>query len=251
MKNPKKVWNFFKHHIRLFVPLILFILIIILTVLKFNENYKYNLVTELIGALITVVVVDSLYRIKESNEDKEREIKKIKNMYNLISIYILEYIKYINCLVDPLGNNHRPVTSIEINDLQHIYDSTLYRIGPIFTPTYELYFSSLKRLTEAFKTHVALLDIDHSKVFIEILQDFIINNDSDLLYLAFKERANAKYGNKPAYIEDKETLKNYQGSKEYTKNANLMDIYITLYKQIKENLISINKFNDYYMNATK
>lgn len=240
----KDITRWFVRNIRFLIPVILLGLAGTFYYLEsINENYRSNLVTEIIGACITVIIVDYLYQLKDTNDRIEKEKEKIRNINNLIYPYINEHIQIINSIINPGGKTSKLITSIEISDLQYIYNECSLRFYPAIK-NYQLYFESLKKLTDAMKQNIVLLniDIEVSKRLVETMREFILNNDSDVLYQMIDERSRTKYGEEDAISYDIQFLKDFSGPIKYSKNWGATDIYIRLHRSIIKNMCILTKY---------
>ena len=232
--------------IRILIPASVGLLVVVTYFLPIHEDYRINLFTELIGVLVTVVLVDYLYRLDNAKEERENEEKKLINLDSLLSIYMDKYLENLNVMTNDKFDPERDPDKIEINDLQYLYDSAFLKLRPFFVKKYVLYFESLDKLTETIKQNIPTIDARYYPHVVYLLQTFTAANDIHYLKEMIEERTTLTYGKQPAWEKDKETLKNYEEKpKSDTENYSSNDLYKQLFQSIAVNVGIIKNYQSF------
>ncbi|ELR71332.1 hypothetical protein C900_02833 [Fulvivirga imtechensis AK7] len=232
--------------IRFLVPASVAFLALIVYFLPLDDSYRINLFTELLGVLVTVVLVDYLYRIESEKEEKKLEAKRVLKADNLLSIYIKRYKDDLNYMTSERPYPPKDLSKITVNDLQYMYDKAYLLNRPFFVKKYVMYFDSLRKLIEQIKSVLPILESKYHTELIISLQTFISVNDTSYLEDRVKERETMTYGNKNAASEDKESLKTYSSEAEKGKSQGTTnDLYIELARSIRGNVVLLKVYELY------
>jgi hypothetical protein len=238
-------------HARLIIIVAVLALVAIIYVSPVSPEYQANLVTEFIGVLVTVLLVDQLYQYKAESEKRSVENIKIKNMHNLVSIYIDGLTFSVLDMTNPFGNlENEVITKIKLSDFQHMYKPQRLRLAPNFEKAYQPYFSNVAGLCETFKHHLPHIDVQQHAELVTLMQEFVKLNESDRLFKAIEERPNTTLGGKEkAHEFDIGILKEHTGDVKYPAHSNAIDIYVRLHETIQHNYALIVKYLDYLKKA--
>lgn len=234
------------YNIRALIIILLLAMTTAMYFLPLPDEYRINLVTEFIGVLVTVVLVDYLYRLESKKEERKHEERRLINLDSILSVYISRYIESSNVLTSDKFIKDRDLTRIHISDLQYIYDQAFLTSKPFFVKKYVLYFESLEKLTEVIKYNIPSIDAKHHQGMVYLLQAFAMANDVNHLKTMVEERTQMNYGKEPAWKKDIETLKGFAGKMlEEGKGYSTRDLYVQLLKSIDVNMNIINSYNHY------
>lgn len=234
------------YHIRALIIILLVVMTIVMYFLPLQIEYRINFVTEFIGVLVTVVLVDYLYRLENKREERKHEERRLINLDSILSIYISRYIESLNALTSDKFIQGRDLTKIQLSDLQYIYDQALLTSRPFFFKKYVLYFESVEKLTEVIKYNIPSIDAKHHQDLVYILQLFSMANDINHLKTMIEERTQMNYGKEPAWKRDIDTLKGFSVElSEEGNNYSTRDLYVKLLESININMDIINRYNNY------
>lgn len=226
-------------------------IILLFFVLPLPDEFKTNLVTELIGVWFTVILVDKLYKLKAKKEIEQIENQKIKNLHNLLSGYI-QWMKFSTvAMTNPIGEKIKSdVQTLTVSDLQHLYNYHIHAFRPLYERAYQLYFRAVQGICSIFMQYLPHLDFNIHAELIRLMREFILQNDNNGLREAIEQRLTVRWGDEKAFEADVKMLQNYQGSEElHPTDRYIWDIYIAFLQVIKANDIVLTRYQNYLIHT--
>lgn len=212
--------------------------------IKIQEDFKTNLITELIGVFFTIVVID---RINEDRQRKNHEIKeqqKIKRATDILMPLFDLYYKYLIRMTQPIGQcDGTKILNFKFTDFQHFYNISLYQINSTYEKAFILHFKTLLKLRDEVSKLMINLDDHTNPEYLNLMKKFIINNtEIDILFENFKDNLRMRVGGQPTIDSDTDFFKRMESGEidqdlEFIEtHSHALFAYARFYRITKENV---------------
>lgn len=244
------------------------ILLIVLILILLNQSifqtdisdYTSGLVTELIGMIITICFVQSLFDRKNEKDMQNNENKQIRRADKVFQVYYAKYVEYFNNITSKTYSQNSTLNEhFQMSDM-----SGLYRIpnnlldGLVTSSCIELFFCFELKIREIFIEMLNNIDFKYNSEIEEILEQFI---ESSITFDPRKTLLNAqniKVGEKNMAEEDAKTLENEGNdfykkyiTEEKTPPASVLTPYLILYVLLNEEKDIINRYQKVICSISK
>lgn len=208
-----------------------------------ESDYKSNIVVEVAGLAVVILIVDNIYAHLSARNDRDKEKVKIKQVNVLLSVYLGHYREALfNMLSNPPSFIMDKKDQLSVKHLANIYNDYPVKGGPTLLPSFEIYFDELNKLLEALRHFILILDPKMSDGLIELFQDFVRLNDTNILYRAISERAKDKVIVEADQQQLREVDNNNIVAVRKHKFAAEIEVYISLFETLEKNLEFIERY---------
>jgi len=165
-----------------FIVLSISIAVLHFLCVKKLEDYPSGIITEFIGIIVTIFVVDLLFKKKSEKDKKDRELDEILRMAKLLDLY---FERYKNCfvrLISFFGSGDFD-KKFEIKDLENIYNSTTSAKEGLVRPAHESFYEIEKQIVSFMEQVLAGKPFQYYPKIQEILEQFVgthLKHDSSM-----------------------------------------------------------------------
>lgn len=220
----------FIHNPIVYISIVLLIIASLLVIFWDNEEYRANAVTEIVGIVITIAIVDvSIKRNdkKQKNKKKKRELLRLHNIFN---IYIAQY----------QGSYERIFgkEKIKYSDMSKLLKPSPTRFNLSMKPSFYDFFRLWLSMFHQAEEYLGKLDLGEDDDVINLLTLFVEKNIfSETLFESFKEREKLYSNGKSIFYYDIEMLEKANEKFNITNASNLNDLYSITFDFIEANNI--------------
>jgi hypothetical protein len=208
------------------------------------KAYKENLISEIVGVILTIGLIDIVLLRYSQRERREKDRMTLINLAKLFEPFIDEYFMYLVIMTKPPGQPalKSSIQEIKFQDLEHMYSPVGIRRDPLFVRNFEHYFVALDKLVDLLVEKIHLVSFESQNDVYLLLTKFIQENRLNNLGRAFSERFAMRSNNGVPHEQDIEMVREFTGEPKLPNHSNAIDIYILLYLQIQKNIDILNQF---------
>lgn len=168
---------------KLWLLSVFFILIFIYGVYRFDDldnkvdllPYLQGLTTELLGILITVFIIDKIYKKYEDNVAKKEERRQILRIDGIINLFFKNsYISAKELFIADINEiNEFNLKKPPFKNLKHCWLPSSLMNKDFNKTKYQHYYESLDELTNYIKIIITQYNFDFYKEYNELLYDYL------------------------------------------------------------------------------
>jgi len=235
---------------------LLFCVISVSIVININILEKYlekdlwkNISTEFFGIAITISFVQIFIKLYDDIKKDSDAKKVLGHVFSTVFPNINEYMIALHTMINGYGEKQIQLTrdyellGFELGDLKNMYTIPMGRFMPMRCCAYKVYFHCLQKLKNSLRDGLQRIDFDRDIFIVDIIYEFIIINDTDILEKIFDERTIRHAPNQTLKDFDVEMLASAAFNPEYYRDhVNTMDPYIKLFNIIKQNQRLLGEF---------
>lgn len=200
------------------------------------QGYLENGLTEILGIVITISLVEVMLADSRKKEQKEDAKQGILGASKLLNIYLIDYEDAASMLSNPPGqdspNNRRGVEkNFDFRNLQDLFTIEHQHIDQAGKSKVEIYFDKLDRVLEAVKTIIYQVDLSFYPELSDLLIRYVQYVESFYPKEGIINDINEQFTGKSASEVITKLIAQHNEKVEYGWDARL-NRYIRLYKLI-------------------
>ena len=214
---------------------------------SFIQDYIRGTITETIGIILTIILIELILGENRKNENKEKAKKGLIRSTNIIEIYLNNYndsafdLSYKYSDYDSqreIGLNE----NFSFNNLSELFFRSTSLFDPIGSTKVSKYFNRLDDLKEIIKTTLFQTDFTDFPELSTLLVNYL--KEVERFYPKEGILSDAKLTSEKMKLTTfiKELLENHKGEVKYLEN-NTINKYVRLYELIKFHI----DFNKQYL----
>lgn len=210
------------------------------------QDYVRGTLTETIGILMTVLVVDRLFASHNAKQEAAAEAQSLLNAHRVLAQYIVRFHLYAYQVVTPLEKRSgqpamtRCPERWEFSDMKDLFFSSMLVIDGR-TPVVLRCLATLRDLQMHVESMLASMPLRHFPAISETLLSFTERVGSIDLYEGIKFDSEAIMGTEKMKDFVKKMLAEHQGKPEY-KGSNVITKYVALYYTLIDAVSLMNRY---------